>query len=223
MCTKSYLRCLSEHCFIVAHACTHLIDTPPFDIVCCSVLALFVCILPVIFSTHPYDPSSLVLSCSNRDAAPRRCGAFLPGHGFLCSLLEMRESDWIGRDWMGTGWGWTLRGHALILVVGHLLDYLTDEALLLCGPMEKTSRYCPHLVTGFTPPPLTMCALQTWGPSWIYSADIKERREPSGLSLGDTVVSTHTAKLFILKDARDGRAVPERCTIPHYFLYLYRT
>lgn len=73
---------------------------------------------------------SLLQSGSDRDAAPRCRGGFLPGHGFLRGLLEMIELDRNRKDWMGAGWGWThLSGHLIIL------DYVTDETPLPCGPM----------------------------------------------------------------------------------------
>lgn len=89
-----------------------------FLLICISTLT---CIFLLSIALH---------SGSDRDAAPRCRGGFLPGHGFLRGLLEMIELDRNRKDWMGAGWGWThLSGHLIIL------DYVTDETPLPCGPM----------------------------------------------------------------------------------------
>lgn len=106
----------------------------------------------------------------------------LPAWSWLSTWSSWNDRirpEW--KDWMGAGWGWThLSGCVIILVKGHLLDYVTDEAPLPCGPMWKTSQCCPLLVTGYITPPL-MCVhyttvMKTWRASWIYSTVTTEER-----------------------------------------------
>lgn len=108
---------------------------------------------------------------------------------------------------------------------GHLLDYVTDEALWPCGPIWKRSQCCPPVVNGLmTSPSSHVCAPQTCRSSWIYLCNVITRREIIG-SLGVIwllgnilLLSPHLPIIIYIEGHRMCKS---KCEGIHFFIIPY--